>query len=71
MHSAYKKFGANPEGAVVPLAWTRATFDGGRRGVPSIAGNRPKCKCTCGCSGDVAMWDYVWKPHKPMGRATR
>jgi hypothetical protein len=68
---AYKKFGSNPEGAVVPLAWTRATFDGGPRGVPTIPGNRPKCKCTCGCSGDVAKWDYIWKPHKAMGRQTR
>jgi hypothetical protein len=70
---AYKKFGANPEGAIVPLAWTQATFNGGVRGVPTIPGNRPKCKCTCGCSGDpgTTTWDYVWKPHKAMGRPTR
>lgn len=68
---AYKTFGANPEGAVVPVAWTRATFNGGPRGIPASPGNRPKCKCTCGCSADGGNWDYVWKPHKAMGRPTR
>ena len=68
---AYKSFGANPEGAIVPVAWTTATFNGGPRGVPAMAGNRPKCKCTCGCSADTGNWDYIWKPHKAMGRPTR
>jgi hypothetical protein len=67
---AYKKFGANPEGALLPIAWTEATFNGGPRAVPSVPGNRPKCKCTCGCKGDVVTWDYVWEPVKPRNRAT-
>ncbi len=62
---AYKKFGGHPEGAVVPVAWTEATFNGGPRGTPSIPGNRPKCKCTCGSKGNIVRWDYVWEPLKP------
>ncbi len=68
---AYKKFGQNPEGAVLPIAWTEATFNNGPRGVPSVSGNRPKCRCSCGCKGDVATWDYIWKPNKSGGRPTR
>lgn len=68
---AYKKFGQNPEGAIVPIAWTEATFNHGPKGVPSIPGNRPKCKCSCGCKGDVVTWDYIWKPMKSGGRSTR
>ncbi len=68
---AYKKFGQNPEGAIVPIAWTEATFNGGVRGVPRIPGNRTKCKCSCGCKGDVTTWDYIWKPMKSGGRSTR
>jgi hypothetical protein len=70
---AYKKFGQNPEGAVLPIAWTDATYYGGPRGVPSVPGNRQRCKCSCGCTGDVPTtnWDYIWKPVKNFGRATR
>lgn len=68
---AYKRFGQNPEGATLPIAWTEATFTRGPRGVPTVAGNRPKCKCTCGCKGDVTSWDYIWKPFRPGGRPTR
>jgi hypothetical protein len=65
---AYKRFGSNPEGAVVPVAWTTATFNGGVRAVPGMVGNRPKCKCTCGCNADTGNWDYIWKPHKAGNR---
>jgi hypothetical protein len=68
---AYKRFGQNPEGAVLPIAWTEATFHGGPRAVPSVPGNRPNCKCKCGCKGDVTTWDYIWKPIKSGGRPTR
>lgn len=68
---AYKKFGQNPEGAVLPIAWTEATFNKGPRGMPDIPGNRPKCSCSCGCKGDVVTWDYIWKPVKSGGRPTR
>jgi hypothetical protein len=60
---SYKSFGEHPEDAALPIAWTEATFHSGPRGVPSVAGNRPKCQCTCGCKGDVVPWDYVWDPH--------
>ncbi len=68
---AYKRFGQNPEGAILPIAWTEATFNGGPFGVPILPGNRPKCKCSCGCSSDFANWDYVWKPMRSLGRPTR
>ncbi len=69
---AYKRFGNNPEGAAIPVAWTEATFNGGPRAVPSIPGNRPRCRCTCNCTGDAfGAWDYIWKPHRPGGRPTR
>lgn len=61
---AYKKFGNNPEGAVIPVAWTEATFNGGPRGAPSIPGNRPKCQCMPGLTGSIVNWDYVWEPLK-------
>jgi hypothetical protein len=64
----YKRFGSHPEGAIEPVAWTTATFNGGPGGRPTIPGNRPKCKCSCGCSADTVPWDYVWEPLKP--RAT-
>lgn len=69
----YKVFGQHPEGAILPIAWTEATFNGGPRGVPSVPGNRPKCKCSCGCraTDDIADWDYIWKPFKSGGRPTR
>lgn len=66
---AYKQFGAHPEGAIEPIAWTTATFNGGVAGRPPLPGNRPKCKCSCGCSGDTARWDYVWEPLKPRTSA--
>lgn len=62
---AYKKFGNNPEGAIVPVAWTEATFKAGPSGTPSIPGNRPKCQCKAGLTGSVVSWDYVWEPLKP------
>ena len=61
---AYKKFGGHPEGAVVPIAWTEATFNGGPRGTPTIMGNRPKCNCKPGLTGSIVKWDYVWEPLK-------
>jgi hypothetical protein len=67
---AYKTFGAHPEAAALPIAWTEATYRGGVRGVPKVAGNRPKCKCTCQCRADVVKWDYVWEPVKPRTGAT-
>jgi peptidoglycan hydrolase-like protein with peptidoglycan-binding domain len=67
---AYKKFGGNPEKVKDPVAWTEATFNKGPRGTPDIPGNRPKCKCSCGCKGDVVTWDYVWEPWKPRLTAT-
>ena len=66
---AYKRFGAHPEGANEPVAWTSATYYGGVSGTPALPGNRPKCKCSCGCSGDTVKWDYVWEPLKPRGTA--
>lgn len=66
---AYKRFGANPEGAKLPIAWTRATFNGGPRGVPTEPGNRPRCGCTGAKKGNVVNWDYVWEPHKSRGAA--
>ncbi len=68
---AYKRFGQNPEGAVLPVAWTQATYNSGPSGRPTIPGNRPKCQCSCGCNGSVTIWDYIWKPIKAGGRPTR
>lgn len=62
---AYKQFGNNPEGAIVPVAWTKATFEQGPMGVPPIPGNRPKCQCKPGLTGNIVQWDYVWEPLKP------
>jgi LysM domain len=67
---AYKTIGAHPEGATLPIAWVRATFNGGPSGVPSNTGNRPQCKCTCPCKGSVTNWDYVWEPVKPRSSST-
>lgn len=66
---AYKEFGANKEGAILPIAWTEATFHGGPKAVPSVPGNRPKCQCSCNCKGDIVKWDYVWEPVKPRSAA--
>jgi hypothetical protein len=60
--------GQGVEDPAVPIAWTEATFRGGPKGTPSIAGNRSTCKCSCPCKGDVATvkdkWDYIWDPLK-------
>ncbi len=61
---AYKRFGANPEGATLPISWVEATYNGGPKGEPSGPGNRPKCQCTGPCKGNIVSWDYVWTPHK-------
>lgn len=66
---AYKRFGAHPEAANLPIAWTEATFNNSPKGVPSDPGNRPKCNCTCKCKGDVVNWDYVWEPVKKRNDA--
>jgi peptidoglycan hydrolase-like protein with peptidoglycan-binding domain len=66
---AYKKLGREKEDPTEPIAWTEATFNGGPTATPSIPGNRPKCKCSCGCKGNVATWDYVWEPFKPRAGA--
>jgi hypothetical protein len=65
----YKSMGRHPEPVDVPLAWLRATFNGGPGAKPAIAGNRPQCKCTCPCTGAVTNWDYVWEPVKPRATA--
>ena len=62
---AYKRFGDNPEGAIIPVAWTVATFRGGPGATPGIPGNRPKCNCKPGLTGNIVSWDYVWEPLKP------
>jgi hypothetical protein len=67
---AYKQFGNNPEGATIPVAWTTATFDGGPNGTPGIPGNRPKCQCKPGLTGNIVRWDYVWEPLKPRAGST-
>jgi hypothetical protein len=61
----YKTIGAKPEGATVPIAWVEATYNGGPTATPTIAGDRPRCQCSCTCSGGVVPWDYVWEPVKP------
>src|SRR5690606_1098267 len=68
---AYKTHGAEVEAYEVPIAWTRATYNGGPRGTPSIPGNRPKCKCNCNCKGDIVTWDFVWEPIKPRSGAVK
>jgi hypothetical protein len=60
----YKKIGAHPEDSTLPIAWVQATFHGGPTGRPTQPGNRPQCKCTCPCRGNVVSWDYVWEPVK-------
>jgi len=66
---AYKSVGPHPEGADLPIAWLRATFNGGPSAKPSIPGNRPQCKCSCKCTGNITTWDYVWEPVKPRSSA--
>lgn len=62
---AYKAFGPHPEDATLPLAWFRATFNGGPTATPSGPGNRPQCKTMCSLDGSIVDWDYVWEPVKP------
>jgi hypothetical protein len=64
----YKAF-LNKEDPTLPLAWIRATFDGGPSGVPTDAGNRPDCRCGCGLNGGIVNWDYVWEPVKARPHA--
>ncbi|PRH89586.1 hypothetical protein C5L14_03225 [Labrys okinawensis] len=66
---AYKKFGNNPEGAIIPVAWTKATFEGGPAATPGLTGNRPKCQFSAGPDGSIVTWDYVWEPLKPRDAA--
>ena len=65
----YKSIGPHPEDPKLPLAWVRATFNGGPSAKPADPGNRPQCKCTCPCKGNVTTWDYVWEPVKPRSSA--
>ncbi len=65
----YKAIGPHPEDPILPLAWLRATYYGGPKGVPINPGNRPQCKCSCSCKGNVVNWDYVWEPVKPRRSA--
>lgn len=66
---AYKSIGAHPEDPTLPLAWVRATYNGGPTGIPANPGNRPRCNCSCGCAGSSTQWDYVWEPVKPRDHA--
>lgn len=66
----YKMLGPHPEDPKLPLAWVRATFSGGPSAKPAGPGNRPQCKCSCSCKGNVTTWDYVWEPVKPRSSAT-
>ena len=66
----YKSIGPHPEDPTLPLAWLRATYNGGPSAKPANPGNRPQCKCTCPCKGSVTTWDYVWEPVKPRSAAT-
>jgi hypothetical protein len=67
----YKSIGPHPEDPTLPIAWVRATFNGGSSAKPSNSGNRPQCKCTCPCKGNVTTWDYVWEPVKPRIHAVK
>ncbi|MFL9901138.1 hypothetical protein PQR75_14855 [Paraburkholderia fungorum] len=66
---AYKAFRKDPTTGLtsdptLPLAWVRATFNGGPGAVPTEAGNRPHCGCGCSVAGDIVKWDYAWPPKK-------
>jgi hypothetical protein len=65
----YKSIGPHPEDPALPLAWLRATFNGGPGAKPANPGNRPQCRCTCPCDGSLTSWDYVWEPVKPRNAA--
>ena len=67
---SYKAIGPHPEDPTLPLAWLRATYNGGPSAKPANPGNRAQCKCTCPCKGSVTTWDYVWEPVKPRKTAT-
>jgi hypothetical protein len=60
----YKSIGPHPEDPTLPLAWLRATYNGGPTAIPVNPGNRPQCNCTCPCNGSITTWDYVWEPVK-------
>jgi hypothetical protein len=50
-----------------PIAWYRATFNGGPAGRPLTAGNRSTCDASgkdCSVDGSIVSWDYVWEPIK-------
>ena len=64
----YKQF-INKEDPSLPIAWMKATFNGGPAATPSGAGNRPNCKCSCPIDGSMVRWDYVWEPAKPRSAA--
>jgi hypothetical protein len=64
----YKQF-INKEDPTLPIAWVRATFNGGPTAVPAVAGNRLNCKCACSLDGGIVKWDYVWEPMKPRTKA--
>jgi hypothetical protein len=65
----YKAIGPHPEDPTLPLAWLRATYNGGPGAKPANSGNRPQCRCNCPCNGSITTWDYVWEPVKPRSAA--
>jgi hypothetical protein len=71
---AYKKHGGTMAEYDInePIAWYRATYNGGPAGRPLIAGNRSTCDASgkdCSLDGSIVTWDYVWEPAKPRSSA--
>jgi hypothetical protein len=64
----YKQF-INKEDPTLPIAWLKATFNGGPSATPTVQENRPNCRCSCSLDGSIVKWDYVWEPVKPRHRA--
>lgn len=64
----YKQF-INKEDPTLPIAWVKATFNGGPSATPGVPGNRPNCACSCSLDGSIVKWDYVWEPVKPRLKA--
>jgi len=64
----YKQF-INKEDPSLPIAWMKATFNGGVGATPAGTGNRPNCRCSCPLDGSLVTWDYVWEPAKPRMKA--
>jgi hypothetical protein len=65
----YKQF-INKEDPTLPIAWMKATFEGGPSATPSkVTENRPNCRCGCSLDGSIIKWDYVWEPVKPRHSA--